>query len=180
MIRILRHVAMAGAALLAVFARADVVLAPLFSDHAVLQRDKLVPVFGKAGPGEKVTVTFAGQTVRATPGNDGRWLVLLEPMPANGQGADLVVAGKNTVVVHDVVIGEVWLCSGQSNMEWPVSRAMDAPREIAAANFPLLRHVRIEHTVAEAPATNVATGGWQPATSAVAAPSGSLMSKNAL
>ena len=144
--------------------RADVTLAPLFTDHAVLQRDKLVPIWGKAGPGEKVTVTFAGQTLRTTPGNDGRWIVLLEPMPANAQGADLVVAGKNTLTVHDVVVGEVWLCSGQSNMEWPVSRAMDASREIASANFPLLRHVRIEHVVTEFPAATVATSGWQSAT----------------
>jgi sialate O-acetylesterase len=63
-----------------------------------------------------------------------------------------------------VVVGEVWLCSGQSNMEWPVARATDAPREIAAANFPLIRHVRIEPTVAETPADTVKTGGWQPAT----------------
>ena len=144
-------------------ARADVSLAPLFSDHAVLQRGKTVPVWGRAAPGEKVTVTFAGQRLAASPDIDGRWIVLLDPLEASSQGADLIVAGKNTVTVHDVVVGEVWLCSGQSNMEWPVSRAANATREIASANFPLLRHVRIEHVVAEGPADSVPTSGWQPA-----------------
>ncbi len=144
--------------------RADVTLAPLFTDGAVLQRDKPVSIWGWAAAGEKVAVTFAGQKCEATPGPDGRWLVLLEPLPANTLGAELTVVGKNTLTLRDVVVGEVWLCSGQSNMEWPVSRAADAAAEIATANFPLLRHVRIEHTVAEKPADSVKTGGWLPAT----------------
>ncbi len=145
-------------------ARADVTLAPLFTDHAVLQRDKVVPIWGKADAGEKVTVLFDGQVREASPGLDGRWLVLLDPLAATAQGADLIVRGKNTLTLRDVVVGEVWLCSGQSNMEWPVSRAADAAREIAAAHSPLIRHVRIEHVVAEAPSDSVATSGWQTAT----------------
>lgn len=144
--------------------RADIVPAPLFSDHAVLQRDKPVPIWGRADPGEKVTVTFAGQTRGATAGADGRWMVLLDALPATAQGTDLTLAGKNTLVLRDVVVGEVWLCSGQSNMEWPVSRSADAPREMAAANFPLLRHVKVERTVAEKPADTAKTSGWQSAT----------------
>lgn len=145
-------------------ARADVALAPLFGDHAVLQREKPVPIWGRADPGEKVTVTFAGQVRQATTGRDGRWIVFLDPMPASAVGADLAVAGKNRVSARNLVVGEVWLCSGQSNMEWPVSRAANPDREIATAHFPLLRHVKIEHTVADSPADAVATGGWQPAT----------------
>ena len=148
----------------AALARADVTLAPLFTDGAVLQRDKRVPIWGKAGAGEKVTVTFAGQKHFATPAADGGWIVLLEPMPASAEGSDLVVTGKNTLTLRDVVVGEVWLCSGQSNMEWPVSRARDAQKEIAAANFPLVRHIRIEHVVADAPADTVPTGAWKRAT----------------
>ncbi|MDP3069258.1 MAG: sialate O-acetylesterase [Opitutaceae bacterium] len=144
--------------------RAEVTLAPLFSDGAVLQRDKPVPIWGRADAGEKITVTFAGQRREATPDAEGRWLVMLEPLAAAAQGADLTVAGKNTLVLRDVVVGEVWLCSGQSNMEWPLSRAADAAAEIAAANFPLLRQVKIERTVAEAPADTVKTTGWQRAT----------------
>ncbi len=144
--------------------RADVTLAPLFADHAVLQRDKPVPVWGRADAGEKVSVTFAGQTRAATTGADGKWIVFLEPLKASAQGADLVVAGRNTLAVHDVVVGEVWLCSGQSNMEFTVSRAMNAPEEIATANFPLLRHIKVSTTVAAQPADHVATSGWQAAT----------------
>src|SRR5476649_2617705 len=125
----------------AVFVRADVTLAPLFTDHAVLQRDKPVAVWGSADASEKVTVTFARQTRTATAGPDGAWKVSLDKLSAEAKGADLTVTGKNTVVVHDVVVGEVWLCSGQSNMEFTVSRARDSAKEIAAANFPLIRHV---------------------------------------
>jgi sialate O-acetylesterase len=143
-------------------ARAEITLAPLFTDRVVLQRDKVVPIWGKATAREKVTLTFAGQTRQATPGPDGHWLVFLDPMPAQNEGGELVVTGSNNITLRDVVVGEVWLCSGQSNMEWPVSRAADAVKEIAAANFPLVRHVRIEHVVADTPAETVATGaGWQ-------------------
>lgn len=155
-------------------AHAEVTLAPLFTDHAVLQRDRVVPVWGRASVGEKVTVTFGGQKREATPAADGRWIALLEAMPATTQGADLVVTGSNTLTVHDVVVGEVWLCSGQSNMEFSVearagtwqtrARALNADAEIATANFPLIRHVRIEQRVAETPADTVPTSGWQAAT----------------
>lgn len=144
--------------------RAEVSLAPLFTDGAVLQRDKVVPVWGRAAPGERVTVTFAGQTHRAAPGPDGRWMVLLEPMEATAEGAVLTVAGKNTLTVRDVVVGEVWLCAGEANMEWPLSRAEEAQKEIAAAAFPLLRHLRIDPAVAAQPAATVGTSGWRKAT----------------
>jgi sialate O-acetylesterase len=154
------------------WARADVTLAPLFSDHAVLQRDKPVPVWGRADAGEKITVSFAGQSRRATAAADGRWIVYLDALGASAVGADLVVTGKNTLTVRDVVVGEVWLCSGQSNMEftvgsrpgWQVNmRVNNAAAEIAAARFPLVRHVRVETRVAEAPADAVPTSGWKSA-----------------
>lgn len=143
---------------------ADVTPAPLFTDRAVLQRDKSVPIWGRADAGEKVTVTFAGQSRGATTGRDGRWIVFLDPLETAATGADLVIAGKNTITLRDVLVGEVWLCSGQSNMEWQVSRAADAAQEIAAAQFPLIRHVKIVRTMAEAPADAVKTSGWQSAT----------------
>lgn len=145
------------------YAHADILVAPLFSDGAVLQRDKPVPIWGRADPGEKITITFAGQTREATAMHDGRWIAFLEPMPANAQGSDLILAAKNTLTLRDVVVGEVWLCSGQSNMEWAVARSLHAPAEIAAANYPAIRHVKIQHTVAPAPADTVKTSGWQAA-----------------
>lgn len=153
------------AAWMALAVRADVALAPLFSDGAVLQCDKPVAVWGTAAAGERVSVSFAGQIGQAQAGPDGRWMVYLEPLVASAQGTDLTASGaKNQIVVHDVVVGEVWLCSGQSNMEFAVNRAMDAPEEIADARFPLLRHVAIDRQEADAPVDHVKTSGWKPAT----------------
>ena len=147
-------------------ARAEVTLAPLFTDHAVLQRDKPVPVWGRAAIGEKVTVAFGRQSKSVTAGGDGRWSVSLDKLSADAKGADLTVTGTNTLVVHDVVVGEVWLCSGQSNMEFNVSRAANAEKEIATANFPLIRHVAVKKTVAESPTDGATTTGWEPASPA--------------
>lgn len=144
--------------------RAEVSLAPLFTDHAVMQRDKPVPVWGWASPGEKVTVTFAGQTRGAVADAAGRWVVMLDALATNATGAELTARGRNQVVVRDLVVGEVWLCSGQSNMEWPVAKADRAAEEIAAAKFPLVRHVKVARAVATQPADTVATGGWEAAT----------------
>jgi sialate O-acetylesterase len=146
------HLALAAAA------SAAVTPAPLFTDHAVLQRDKPVPVWGQADAGEKVMVTFGEQKRSTAAGKDGRWIVFLDPLRASAQGADLTIAGKNTIVARDVVVGEVWLCSGQSNMEWPVARAANAPQEIAAANTPLLRHIKIEKTIGDGPRDTVKAG----------------------
>jgi len=141
--------------------RADVTLAPLFTDGAVLQRDKPVPIWGTADAGEHVTVTFHGTSGGTTAGSDGRWITLLPALATSAQGADLMVVGKNTVTLHDIVVGEVWLCSGQSNMEFLVNKVVDAPPEMAAANFPLIRHVRISRQISPTPAETVKTGGWQ-------------------
>jgi sialate O-acetylesterase len=97
-------------------------------------------------------------------------MATLAPVSASAQPADLVVQGHNTVTLHDVVVGEVWLCSGQSNMEFTVDdggftyRVRDAEAELAAANYPLIRQIKVERTVAMAPARTVKTSGWTAAT----------------
>lgn len=139
-------------------------LAPLFCDHAILQRDQPVPVWGRANPGEHITVSYRGQVVGTTTDRDGRWTVTLEPMSAAIEPADLVVAGQTTVTVHDVLVGEVWLASGQSNMEWPIANVTDAAKVAAAINNPFVRQLLVTRTVADAPAEIVETTGWQPAT----------------
>ncbi|MBS0632646.1 MAG: sialate O-acetylesterase [Verrucomicrobia bacterium] len=144
--------------------RAEVTLAPLFTDHAVLQCDKPVPVWGRAAAGEKVAVSFRGQALDTVADAEGRWSVMLAPLTATGEAADFVVQGTNLITLHDVVVGEVWLASGQSNMEWPLKSAANAAAEIAAANFPLIRHLRIERTSVVQPAADVKTGGWERAT----------------
>ncbi len=151
-----------------------VTLGPLFGDHAVLQRDKPVPVWGSAGAGDSITVTFHGQTAKATAGADGRWKLGIGPFSASADPADLVVVGRNTLTLHDVVVGDVWLCSGQSNMEFTVDDGGDTYRvdhanaEVASADFPMIRQLRVERTVATAPALTVKTGGWEAASPATA------------
>jgi sialate O-acetylesterase len=149
---------------LAAALHADVTPAALFTDGAVLQRERPVAIWGQADPGEKVSVRFAGQKREATAGPDGRWLVRLDPLTMAKEGGELVIAGRNTITVRDVVVGDVWLCSGQSNMEFAVSRATNGAQEAAAANYPLIRHVAVARTVAEAAAGDVKTTGWKAAT----------------
>ncbi|MHC4502423.1 MAG: sialate O-acetylesterase, partial [Planctomycetota bacterium] len=95
---------------------AEVKVASLFSDNMVLQRELPVPVWGTASPGEKITVSFAGQRLSATADEKGGWMVKLSPLGTSKTGRNLVVRGSNTVTFSGVLVGEVWLCSGQSNM----------------------------------------------------------------
>jgi len=129
-----------GAALLAVSAgRADVTLPAVFSDHMVLEAEMAVPVFGTAAPDERITVEIRGQKKTVRAGKDGKWLVKLAPLKAGGP-FELKVLGRNALVVKDVLVGEVWLASGQSNMRFPLSEASDAQAEIAKADFPQIRY----------------------------------------
>ncbi|HYP16493.1 MAG TPA: sialate O-acetylesterase [Opitutus sp.] len=144
-------------------ARPELSLAPLFSDRAVLQCDKPLPVWGRATPREKIVVSFRGQVARTTTDADGRWIVYLEPVPASTEPADLIVEGAERIVLSDVLVGEVWLAAGQSNMEWPVSHLEAEEQRMAQVDLPLVRHLRIEHAVAAAPAETAKTSGWQAA-----------------
>ena len=97
-------------------------LAPPFSDHAVLQRDQTIPVWGRTGPDQEVTVTLAGRTARVTAGPDGSWLVRLPPLPAGGPHELVARSDSGEARLRDVLIGDVWICSGQSNMEWKLQQ----------------------------------------------------------
>ncbi len=149
--------------LLAANAVAEVRLARIFSDHAVLQQRKPVPVWGAAEPGEKVTVEFRGQKVSTVTGDDGEWRVTLKPMPAGGP-FQMTVRGNNTIVLDDVLVGEVWICSGQSNMEWPVALSNNAEQEIAQANYPQIRLFMVPKAVSDRPLKDLNGGAWQPCT----------------
>ena len=104
-------------------ASADVQLPPLFSDGMVLQRDLQVPVWGTADPGESITVSLAGQDVTTKADSAGKWMVKLAPLKTEKTGKEMIVKGTNTLTIKDVLVGEVWLCSGQSNMADSFSRA---------------------------------------------------------
>jgi sialate O-acetylesterase len=99
--------------------RAEVKLPSLLSDGLVLQQGMKVNIWGTADPGERVTVTLGGQQVSAVTESGGQWKVKLGPLNAGGPFT-MTIAGKNTITLHDVLVGEVWVCSGQSNMEMPV------------------------------------------------------------
>ena len=145
--------------LLTVSALAEVTLAPIFTDHAVLQRGAAVPIWGSANPGQHVTVKFGPQAVVTTSDEDGLWRVDLAPMQANSEGRTLTVIGENTVALNDVLVGDVWLCGGQSNMEWTLRRTRDAEMEIAAANYPLIRHFKVAKRIAAEPIKTL-SGEW--------------------
>lgn len=123
-------------------ARADVKVPALFTPHMVLQRDQKDKVWGTAAPGEEVTVKLADQTKTAKADDAGKWSVLLDPLPAGGPHT-LTIAGKNTITIDDVLVGEVWICSGQSNMQWDVRSSNDADLETKAAKFPNIRFISV-------------------------------------
>jgi sialate O-acetylesterase len=118
-------------------------LAPVFHDHAVLQRDLPLPVWGTAGAEELVTVTLAGHRAQTVSGPDGRWQVRLPPLPAGGPYELEALARSGSAVAADVLIGEVWLCSGQSNMEWTLSQVEALDAESAVAEFPDIRFLTV-------------------------------------
>jgi len=152
---------------------AEIRLAGLFSDGAVLQRNQPVPVWGWAEAGEAVTVEFVDQTKTASAGVDGRWTVTLDPLMASDEPRALTARGRSgSVSAGEVLVGEVWLLSGQSNMAYllssairpserdPVSPAL-AQKEISAANDPLLRTFRVDSRPAERPRQDISTqSGW--------------------
>lgn len=140
-------------------ARADVTMNGIFTDHMVLQRDIPVAVFGKADPGETVTVSFAGQEKSATADKDGQWRVKLETMKASATPAAMTVEGKNKITLNDIVIGDVWICSGQSNMAMTLRRCK-RPEDIKTAEFPLMRQFWVGSRVANQPLTDYRGASW--------------------
>ena len=138
---------------------AETRLPAIFSDHMVLQRERPIPVWGWDAPGTNVTITLGDAKATATADANGRWQTSL-PARAAGGPLKLVVHGTTTRSFDDVLIGEVWFCSGQSNMEWPVAASLDAKQEIASANHPKIRHIKIPHRPADAPQDDVKTPGW--------------------
>lgn len=150
--RLARFLALAAAVGFSPAARADVTPHPLFTDHMVLQRDTDVPVWGLAEPGEEVTLSLGGATAKATADKDGKWLAKLPPQKA-GTGHTLAIKGKNAVELTDVAVGDVWVCSGQSNMEWPINASWDADKY---KNQPQNKNVRL-FTVAKRTATTPLT-----------------------
>lgn len=143
---------------LAVMAQAAVKPNGLISDGAVLQQGRRVPIWGTCNPGQKVTVAFQDQMV-LTDAPDGKWIVWLKPLRAGGPFT-MTISGEDTVTVQNLLVGEVYVCSGQSNMEWPLSLAANAQEAIAQSNDPMLRLFTTPYTIADSPQHEV-SGQWK-------------------
>jgi sialate O-acetylesterase len=153
-------------------AQADVKLPNVISSHMVLQRDRALPIWGWADPDEEVTVRLDDATATAKADPQGDWKVVLPAMKADGKAHTMTVSGKNKVALDDILIGDVWIGSGQSNMEMGIGACEKAKEEIAAANYPKIRLMLVPKVQVAAPAKDVkaewlecspktvAAGGW--------------------
>ena len=144
-------------------AHADVVLNAVFTDHMILQRDMPVPVYGTAEPGEKVTVAFAGKEKSVVADKDGNWSVKLDAMKVSTTPAVMTVSGKNKLTLNDILMGDIWICSGQSNMEW-VLGVCNRPDDLAQANVPMIRLYQMRGTAAPTPRNEFNCLPWTPCT----------------
>ncbi len=120
---------------------ADVRLPRIFTDDMMLQRDLPVRVWGWADPGEEVSVTLAGKSAKARTSDGGQWSLEL-PAMKTGENLELTVKGKNSVTLKNVILGDIWVCSGQSNMEWTLRQCLGGGDDIKAADFPKIRHIK--------------------------------------
>lgn len=151
---------------------AELKTANIFSDNMVLQRNTKVPVHGTAEPGEKITVSFNNQTVSAVTDDSGKWIVMLSPMAACKKGQDIKISSNtNSVIIKNVLIGEVWICSGQSNMEMPLWsnsprwRAIDGDKHAREGRNDLIRYVTVKRQISNYPTTKTFPMKWSPMTS---------------
>ncbi len=137
---------------------ADVAMHSLFTDNAVLQRGISLPVYGTAAEGEKVTVQFRGQTA-STIVTQGKWMVRLKSVKAGGP-YDMVVTGNNKITIKNLLVGDVWVCSGQSNMQWSLAQSHGGKEAIATSENPMIRLYSVPFTISATPVEDVKQS-WQ-------------------
>jgi len=144
---------------LSVAVHADATVPTLLADHMVVQRGLPVHVWGMAAPHEAVSVTFRGETKSCSADDDGRWSVYLSPGEAGGP-FQMNIKATNTIALNDILVGDVWVASGQSNMEFAMNSLANAQTEIAAAQNPKIRLFMVKHKPADYPLENVESKGW--------------------
>ncbi|MEO8613972.1 MAG: sialate O-acetylesterase [Luteolibacter sp.] len=147
---------------------AELVIPAIIGDHMVLQQKQENPIWGWDTPGTKVTIAFAGQSLSGTAGGDGRWTVKLAPLTANATPQSLTITGSSKREIKDILIGEVWMCSGQSNMGYTLARETNGDLETAASDYPNLRLLKIPHKGTQELQTDFKSS-WQPSTPASSA-----------
>ena len=138
-------------------------LPALFTDHMVLQREAVTTIWGKATPNKQVIATFKNQKSATIAQEDSTWRLFLAPEPEGGPH-ELSIIGTDTIVIKDVLVGEVWVASGQSNMQWSVQQSNNAEHEIKNANHPNIRLLSVDRTFSIRPKNNIISEGWQPTT----------------
>jgi sialate O-acetylesterase len=141
-------------------ARADVKVPAIFGDHMVLQRDAKLKFWGWAEPGESVEIQIGASKSSTQADGEGKWRLELPAMVASKSPTSVVIQGKNRIEFKDVLVGEVWVCSGQSNMEWSVAASLNPQEEIAAAKYPTIRHIKVPLVPSMVPLDNFQSN-WQ-------------------
>ncbi len=160
MLKIAVHLALcAGLITVVMPARAQLSVPTLFSNHMVMQREMAVPVWGTATPGERVTLNLAGHSVSTVADAEGHWRAELPSMPAGGPHELTIEASGKTIVISNILIGDVWLCGGQSNMMFALSRASDA-QALIAADLPKIRLIQVAAPVRGQPTRDYTGGSW--------------------
>jgi len=140
--------------------KADVSVADIFSDNMVLQRNLNVKIWGTAAPGEKLSVSFNGQKLKTKADKKGKWSVILKPMKAGGP-LNMTISGKNEIILKNILIGDVWICSGQSNMQMKVSETNNAKKEIKNANYSQIRLFTVPNQVSNVPVDTMPNTSWK-------------------
>lgn len=148
--------------IISVLTNANVKMPLLFSDGMVLQRNKAIPIWGFADANEKIEVHFNKQIQKTTADKNGKWTLNLNSEKAGGP-FELIIIGKNKITIKNVLVGEVWICSGQSNMEFRVSKTINAEKEIAASNYPMIRHFGVAQDLSGKPKDDLKAGKWEAA-----------------
>jgi sialate O-acetylesterase len=148
--------------IISVISSANVRMPVLFSDGMVLQRDKQIPIWGFADANESVEIHFNKQVKKTTADKNGKWSINLGAEKAGGP-FELTIIGKNKITIKNVLVGEVWICSGQSNMEFQVFKTMNAEKEMADANYPMIRHFGVAQDLSGTPKDDLKQGNWEAA-----------------
>ena len=158
-----KHGLIAISLLFSIFLSANPRLPKIFGDNMVFQRNRQIPVWGWADAGERINIRFNNQNKSVNADKNGIWKISLDAEPAGGP-YQLILTGKSSISLNNVMVGEVWICSGQSNMEMPIAgwgKIRNYQQEIAEANYPLIRHIKVPNAVASTPQDDITGGEWK-------------------
>ena len=141
--------------------KATITLPKIFTNNMVLQRDKEIKIWGWAAKGEAVTISFKGQSVKSRADKQGSWIITLKSMNYGGPYEMTIRGGKDVIYLKNILIGDVWICSGQSNMEWIIKNTNNAKKEIAESSYPQIRLFTVQKAMALSPQNDIESNGWQ-------------------